>query len=259
MALFTDQSIVILDDLLQFETTLVQIASTHGINVDTKINLASSVVGDQLMLWLLDVCASDPQWLIRRTIGLTTVVVTPALRRWLCVESLSRFFAEAYNLQLNSRFQGKWTEYQKESQNARTMAAMAGVGIVYNPLPKPAVPLVSVQAGNAPAQSMFVQTAWVDVHGNEGAPSPVNGLILADNSSIKVAMAEGELGAPPAAIGWNVYVSTVATNTSLQNPTPLAIGSTWDLPSTGLMSGADPTDGQQPNFYITISNQIRRG
>ena len=54
MALFTDKSVITLDDLLPYEVTLVQIASPHGINVDTKINLASSAVGDKLMLWLLD-------------------------------------------------------------------------------------------------------------------------------------------------------------------------------------------------------------
>jgi hypothetical protein len=259
MALFTDQSIVTLDDLLQFETTLAQIASTHGINADTKINLATSVIGDQLTLWLLDVGASDPQWLIRRAIGLSTVVVTPPLRRWLCYESLSRFFAEAYNVQLNSRFQGKWTEYQQEAKNAGTMASLAGVGIVYDPLPKPALPLVSVQAGNAPAESLFVQTAWVDGKGNEGALSPVNGLLLPANSSITVAMAEGELGAPAAAVGWNVYLSSVDKSSTLQNDVPLGINSIWNLPSTGIISGAGPINGQQPDFYIRISNQIRRG
>ena len=89
MALFTDENIITLGELLQFETTLVQIASTHGINVDTKINLATSAIGDKLMLWLLDVGMSDPQWTTRRVIGLSTVVVTPPLRRWLCFESLS--------------------------------------------------------------------------------------------------------------------------------------------------------------------------
>ena len=126
MALFTDADFVGLNDLLQYEKSLVQIASSHGINVDTKISLASSVISDKLMLWLLGVGASDPQWLNRRVLGLSTVVVTPPLRRWLCFESLSRFFAEAYNVQLNTRFQGKWTEYQQEARNASDLTQMAG-------------------------------------------------------------------------------------------------------------------------------------
>ena len=61
MALFTDSAIVTtVDDLLTFEVSLVQMASPHGINVDTKIGLASSAIRDKLMLWLVDSGISDP-------------------------------------------------------------------------------------------------------------------------------------------------------------------------------------------------------
>ncbi len=109
MALFTDAEIIVPQDLLPFESSLLQVASTHGINVDQKITLAKDTVGEKLLLFLQDAGVSDPQWLSRRVIGLSTVVVTPPLKRWLCFESLTRFFAEAYNVQLNTRFQGKWT------------------------------------------------------------------------------------------------------------------------------------------------------
>lgn len=259
MALFTDADIVTLDDLLQFEAPLVQIASSHNINVDTKITLSIDAIGDKLLLWLLNVGASDPQFLNRRLLGLSTVVVTSTLHRWLCFDSLSRFFAEAYNVQLNTRFQAKWTEYQNEADQASEMCFMSGVGIIYQPLPRPALPLVSVQTGNSPAQAIFVQTAWVDGSGDEGALSPVNGLILNENSTIVVSMAEGATNAPPAAVGWNVYVSSSENDLTRQNLTPLSIGATWQLPSTGLTEGADAIDGQTPQFYVQLSRQIRRG
>ncbi len=259
MALFTDSGVVTLDDLLQFEAPLVQVASSHGINVETKVNLSIDAIGDKLLLWLLDIGASDPQFLNRRVLGLSTVVVTSSLHRWLCFDSLSRFFAEAYNVQLNTRFQAKWTEYQNEAAQASQMFFMSGVGIVYKALPRPALPLISVQTGNSPAQAIFVQTAWVDGSGNEGALSPVNGLILAENSTIVVSMAEGAVNAPSAAVGWNVYVSASEDDLTRQNFTPLSIGATWQLPSTGIVEGPDPIDGQQPQFYVQLSRQIRRG
>jgi|SRR6185437_2457953 len=259
MALFTDSGVVTLDDLLQFEAPLVQVASSHGINVETKVNLSTGAIGDKLLLWLLDVGASDPQFLNRRVLGLSTVVVTSSLHRWLCFDSLSRFFAEAYNVQLNTRFQAKWTEYQNEATQASEMFFMSGVGIVYNALPRPALPLISVQNGNSPAQAMFVQTAWVDSSGNESALSPVNGQILAENSTIVVSMAEGAVNAPAAATGWNVYVSSSEDDLTRQNLAPLAIGATWPLPSTGITDGPDPIDGQRPQFYVRLSRQIRRG
>ena len=259
MALFTDINVITLDDLLPYEVTLVQIASSHGINVDTKINLASSAVGDKLMLWLLDAVASDPQFVSRREIGLSNVVITPSLRRWLSFESLSRFFAEAYNIQLNSRFQGKRSEYQQEASAARDIVSRDGIGIVYKPLPKPAMPLVTAGAGTLAAQSLFVQVAWVNADGSEGGLSPVTGLLLNDNSGITVATSETGSNIPATATGWNVYLSSSVGEPALQNSTPLAIGANWTLPGSGIISGPAPTDGQSPDFYIAIANRIRRG
>lgn len=259
MALFTDSGVITLDDLLQYETSLVEVASSHGINVDTKVQLATSAVGDKLMGWLLKISASDPQWLNRRRLGLSTVVVTSTLQRWLCFDSLSRFFAEAYNVQLNTRFQGKWTEYQQQASEAADAFFISGMGLVYQPLPRPALPLVAIQAGSVPAQAMFVQTAWVDARGNEGSLSPVNGVILDGASTIAVAMAEGAVSAPTPAVGWNVYASTTDAGLTRQNSAALSIGSTWQLPLSGLMAGPAPINGQLPDYYVPLFRQIQRG
>jgi hypothetical protein len=259
MALFTDAEIITLEDLLPYEASLVQVASSHGINVDTKITLATSVISEKLLLWLRDASVSDPQWVSRWVIGLSTVVVTPPLQRWLCYESLTRFFAEAYNVQLNTRFQGKWTEYQKAARYASDLTIQAGLGIVFKPLPKPQLPEVAVQQGGAPAESLFVQTSWVDSQGIESALSAVNGLVVGNQSGITVQMAEGALEAPPAAFGWNVYVGSNSNHITLQNGNPLTIGSTWQLPVSGIEDGEVGGNGQLPNFIVPICRQIRRG
>jgi hypothetical protein len=259
MALFTDASVVTLDDLLQFETSLVQVASSHGINVDTKINLSMSAISDKVMLWLLRAGISDPQSGTRQQLGLSTVVVTPTLRRWICFDALAKFFAEAYNVQLNTRFQGKWNEYQTQAIEAASMVFMAGVGVVYNPLQRPRMPMVSIQDGSAPAQSIFLQSAWVDGQGNEGTLSPVNGQILSGDSGLVVAMAEGALEAPDSAIGWNLYASNSQSHLTRQNDEPLPIGSTWQLPSTGLVDGPQAVDGQRPDCFVTLTRGIQRG
>jgi hypothetical protein len=259
MALFTDAEIVTLDDLLQYENSLVLVSSTHNIDVETKINLATSVISDKLMLWLLNVGASDPQWLNRRALGLSTVVVTPTLQKWICFESLSRFFAEAYNLQLNTRFQGKWLEYKQAASGATEMVFTSGIGVVYNPLPKPGMPFASVENGTTLPEALFIETAWVDKSGNESALSPVNGLVLQQPSNVSVAMGEGLIMPPPAATGWNVYASTTSSNLTRQNSLPLAINTSWALPGSGLITGAEPINGQTPDVYVILSRQIQRG
>ncbi len=258
MALFTDANVISLTDLLPFESTLAQVASSHAINVDTKINLAVSSIGEELMLWMLNVGASDPQFLTRRLIGLSTVVITAPVQQWICMESLSRFFAEAYNVQLNTRFQGKWTEYQTASQHAAEMVFMSGLGIVYKPLPQPSMPVASVQTGSVNLGSLFIQTAWVDSHGNESALSPINGLILNGSVSVTIQMAEGA-NSPSNAIGWNIYANSSSDGLTRQNVQPIGIGSVWQLPDSGLVSGSQATNGQQPDFYIALSRQLLRG
>jgi hypothetical protein len=259
MALFTDTAAITIDDLLPFETSLVSVASSHGINVDTKIALSLSAIGDKLMQWLLAIGASDPQWLQRRTLGLSTVVITPTLRRWIAFDALARFFAEAYNVQLNTRFQGKWKEYQGQASDAEDMTFSSGLAIVFNALPKPEMPVISIQDGSMPAQSIFVQTTWVDGSGNESSPSPINGEILSGAATIAVAMAEGAIGAPVSVAGWNVYASALQTGLTRQNSQPLPIGSVWQAPASGLVAGAPPTSGQTPSCYVTLTRRILRG
>jgi hypothetical protein len=72
-------------------------------------------------------------------------------------------------------------------------------------------------------------------------------------------MAEGLLGAPTGAIGWNVYVSTTAADLTKQNSQPLAIGATWQIPTSGIIEGPFAIGGQQPDYQIQLSRLLQRG
>jgi hypothetical protein len=258
MALYTDPDVITLDDLLQFEAGLVQISSSHNIDVQTKISLAIAAIADRLMVWLLDIGGSDPQWLSRRSLGLSTIVVTSPLQRWLCFDSLSRFFAEAYSVQLNTRFQAKWTEYQKEAQTAAEMVMMSGLGLVYNPLAKPLLPVVTITPGSLTPRPLFIRTAWTDKFHAESALSPIAAVLLNTTSEISVSN-DAAAVIPPTAVGWNVYVGTSAEAISRQNVEPLPLSSIWSDSGPALSNGPAPLDGQQPDFYVTLSRQILRG
>lgn len=259
MALFTDPDVVTLDDLLQFEGSLVQVSSAHSINVQTKIKLATDEIGDKLMLNLLRAGQSDPQWLNRMRIGLSTVVVTSSLYRWLCFNSLARVYAEAYNVQLNTRFQGKWNEYQQQSDAAGEFCLTSGIGVVLSPLSKPATPTISTGTGSFQASSIFAQVTWVDRLGNESAPSSISGSILNGSASIRVSMAENGSSVPTAAVGWNVYASTSQGGLTLQNNSPVSIGSPWQMPNSGLVAGATSKNGQMPDVTIACIRRWQRG
>jgi hypothetical protein len=259
MALFTDANVVTSDDLQAYEASLTQVATLHGINVDSKIALASSAVADKVMFWLLNAGAADPQTGERQNLGLSTIVITPSLKRWLCFEALAKFFGEAYNVQLNTRFQGKWTEYQSQAVEAGNLALAMGLSGVFAALPRPDLPAVSVQEGTTPAQSVFLQVTWVDRNGSESAPSPINGQILPANATFVVAPQEGAMVAPPAAVGWNVYGSSTADSLTLQTAEPVSVGSTWEFPSSGWIQGQTARNGQKPDYLVPLSRRLHRG
>ena len=259
MALITDASIIGLDDLTLYETNVTTVTSTHGIDIDAKLALSTASVGDVLMLRLLKAGLSDPQHMYRRQLGVSTVVVTPPLERWLCLDVLANIFAEAYNIQLNDRFKGKWTQYLELASVAQDLVWQYGIGIVNQPLPKPMPPLASIQQGPLGNQELLVQVAWTDANGNEGALSPVLGLEMPDGSSIAVSTAEGSDGAPTAAVGWNVYLGQIGLDVTRQNNAPIPVGSTWFLPDSGMIQGPVPVDGQSPDYYVIDPRRIPRG
>ena len=172
---------------------------------------------------------------------------------------LSQIFAEAYNTQLNDRFKGKWTEYTARSADAEYSVSQLGIGVVHNPLARPAEAQVTVGAGSISAGIVVVQTAWVDGRGNEGALSPLVPVTLHDSSSITVEIADGVNQSPASASGWNVYIGWDGADPSRQNLAPLAKGESWSTSATGFVSGPAPLNGQEPELYIVDTHKLRRG
>lgn len=260
MSLFTDADVISLDDLLQFESSLVDVCSTHGIDVKTKIKVATDGIGDKLMLWLLCAAQSDPQAPARRTLGLSSVVISPALYRWLCFDALARVFAEAYNVQLNTRFQGKWSEYQKEAKDAAALVYASGIGVVSNPLSKPSLPTIELSAGTVTLSSLFVQTTWTNGNGEESAPSVLNAAVLNGFSDIRVRTNTSFLQVPATATGWNVYASETQQTLLRQNVYPIPLGSVWQMPISGLvLNTACAGEGQRASVFITLGGRLQRG
>lgn len=259
MALLTDADIITLEDLQLYETNISSLLTTYGIDANNKIQLATASISDQLLLHLLKAGLSDPQHTRRRVLGVSTVVLTAPLQRWLCVEALAQIYGEAYNTQLNDRFKGKWLQYQQQSAAACQLLWQYGVGVVYQPLPKPQAPLVATLTGSLANNELIVQVAWTDADGNEGALSQPTAVLIPDQSAIGVSTAEGVNGAPDNAIGWNVYAAAAGSEPSRQNNAPIPLGSVWVSPDAGLIQGPPPRDGQTPNYYVFDQRRLPRG
>lgn len=265
MALFTDGTPNSVEALRRYETAILDVATTEGIDLEVKLSLAADEVGDEVLGYLLAQGPRDPQaailggifgfYLLRRTVGLTTVVVTPQMRRWHAFHTLAAVYRDAYNNQLNDRYQGKWQQYIAAAREARRQALDYGIALVQNPVAKAAAPLLSATPGILPGAVYYVSIAWVNGQGQEGCPSDPTTFQTGAGTQLTVQ-------APTATAGpmaWNVYAGTAADGLSLQNDTPLAAGTFWVMPASGLTAGRQPGDGQQADMFVTHDRVLPRG
>jgi hypothetical protein len=257
MALYTDGPINGAMDLQNYENAILTIANTEQIDLAGKSVLAQSEIATELTLFLLRrLRQQDVLWTVafRRTIGVGDVVVTDPLRRWHAHKTLALVYRDAYNNQLNDRYQGKWKEYEKLAKASAESYFQIGVGLVSGPISKATLPVLTTVPGTGPAATYYVAVAWVNQTGQFGSASDVAQLTASTGQQLVVAA----VNPPPNATGWNAYIGEAPGATSLQNTSPIATGSTWTL-ATALQPGACPGQGQEPTWFLVDQRVIERG
>lgn len=258
MALFNDGPISGIGDLMNYETSILDVASTEGIDTATKLQLAQSEIAGELLTFLLE-REGGVWWRIpggnrRRKLGVSDVVVTDGLARWHTLRTLAMVFRDAYDNQLNDRYQGKWKTYEQLQAEAEIAYLRIGVGMVAIPAPKPATPTVNTTGGPCVAGTYYFAVSWVTTSGDEGLCSDPGAVAL--TSSTQAVIACGE--APQGISGWNLYAGMEAGVLALQNSTPLSLSDTW-AQATPLALGQAPGDGQEPGYWVADEHRLRRG
>jgi hypothetical protein len=244
------------EDLLVYESAILGVASTEAIDLNAKLGLATEEISEDVLDVLLDhTRAFDPQSTMRRTRGVSDVVVTPQLMRWHALHTLEVVYRDAFNNQLNDRYQAKCVEYRELSRNARDRTYHFGIGLVSIPLPQAQCPAFSFVAGFVPATMYYVQVSWISASGQVGAPSdqttyetPADGLAVVT-----------AVNPPAAATGFNVYMGLTPDTVTLQNSTAVAVGAGFTLSSSGLVTGMPPGSGQTADVYVVGGPVLRRG
>lgn len=106
----------------------------------------------------------------------------------------------------------------------------------------PAAPSLSASAGGAlAATTYYVKITYTSGIG-ESQTSPEGSLAVAANDVLSVTSPS----ASPAITGYNVYVSTATGTETKQTATPIAIGTNWTEPTSGLISGTAPPVANGP-------------
>ncbi len=94
-------------------------------------------------------------------IGVTDVVVTPQMKRWHALHTLEIVYRDAFNNQLNDRYQAKFQEYQDLARNAREHTIRFGIGLALTPIPQAQPPALSTQRGRMRRERSMSQVTWV--------------------------------------------------------------------------------------------------
>ncbi|MEK7406853.1 MAG: hypothetical protein AAB225_17390 [Acidobacteriota bacterium] len=245
MALFTDGGISTIDDLLAYESSILEVARTEGIDLAVKLELAQDELGIELTRFLVQEAGSGT--------GLENVVVTEPLQKWHTFQALGLVYRDAYNSQLNDRHLAKWKEWGQRAKWASTMLFDSGVGVVDDPVPKAELPELGSSAGPLAAATYYVRAAWLNGEGEEGCPSELAILTAADGHRLTAQAVN-----PPAVVRtWNLYAGFSHADTTLQTEAPLGPGAIWVESDSGLRQGRKAGSGQAPDYYILRGGQTR--
>lgn len=265
MALFTDGTPADIAYLRTYDTTIDQVASDEGIDLDVKLAVAAEEIGEEIFAFLLlqgPSDASGANWgglsgtaigqSRRRQIGLSDVVVTTPVRRWHALATLAAVYRDAYNSQLNDRYAGRWNTYTQLAQEAGERAFEIGIGIVSRPAPKANAPQVIATTAAVARVDCWVQATWINDAGAEGAPSDPVSISLGAGDSLRIVN-------PPSGItGWNIYIGADRDNVQVQNPASMDVSTAWVM-GDSLASGRAPGNGQAPDYFVAERQFLLRG
>ncbi len=241
MALLVDGDLSRIEDLKAQDTSVLDVSAGEGIDLEEKLTLAWQEV------------QAEVEYFLQEEGGATVdqVAVSMAMKLWHTWKTLETVYRDAFFSQLNDRYGHRWRHWvtMAEKQLLRTLEM--GVKLVDQPVRRPVEVDVAVTAGSRPAGSYWLVATFVDANGRESAPSRVKalGAVVLHGLTVRA----------PGPLRWNVYVGTVADQMVLQNAAPMAAGTTWIMPETGLVAGRPAGTGQVPDRTLRRVPRSRRG
>jgi hypothetical protein len=250
MALFADGPLTTADALRSYESSVMEVASTEGIDLGAKLELAHAEIGTELLAFLV---RQEEMRGARRE--LDGVVATEPLKQWESVHALALIYRDAYNSQLNDRHKGKWLEYARLAKAAGERLFEIGVGISRMPLHKAKAPVVTPAVDGGLAEGAYlVSVAWRNGLGEFGAWSDPVEVFVAPGGGFEVAMQ----GSEPSAVGYAVAASVPGEAMGLQESNA-PLGFSWILGLGGLAQGSTALPVQTPDYFVTSRRSLFRG
>ena len=252
MALFTDGNVATLNDLRAYETAILDLAGSEGIDLGAKLSLAHREVGFEILSFLL-----RQGYGVAGQRGLANVITTDPLVHAEVMWTLGLIYRDAFNSQLNDRYEGKWKQYSDLSRRALRQYFEIGVGLTMAPIPKPEPPLVQLMPGGYRIPVTYtVRAAACGVNGYSGALS--DPVVVTAGAGITLEVTLGDV-LPDRSTGWLLYVGENDQTPARQNSIPLNAGSVWTCPETGPVTDLPSIRVQVPEIWAMQRNQLLRG
>ena len=112
----------------------------------------------------------------------------------------------------------------------------------------PLAPTASAVSGGAlAAQNYWIRISYVTSLGETPASDELE-IHLDAGTLVKIASPAADAGG--LATGWNVYIGSTTMAETLQNALPIAIGTSWTMPSSGMLT----TGASVPPYVLVIAN-----
>jgi len=241
MALLVDGDVSRIEDLKAQDTSVLDVAASEGIDLEEKLNLAWQEVQAEVEYFL----AQEGGAVVEQ------VAVNVSMSCWHAWKTLESVYRDAFFSQLNDRYGQRWRHWVSLTEKQRVRVFEMGVRVVSRPVRRPAEVEVSLIAGNHAAGSYWLRATSVDESGQESSPSRVRALGAVGPHGLMVS-AGGTLS-------WNLYAGARPDSLTLQNEEPMAAGTAWVMPETGLMAGRRMGSGQIPDSTVGRIPRNRRG
>ena len=255
MALFSDGPPSTIEDLTQQDSYLLSVAGVEGINVTNKLQLAYNEVSVAVtVIFNREASIYDPV-LGQAPLDVYHLSVTPPLKLWHTFKSLELVYRDAYYNQLSDRYQGKWKQFEQLAREYRLGFIDTGAGIVVDPLPMPAAPVITLEPASQAGGIAYLTVTFVNAEEEESSPATTVQQGVPDGSVILA----GAPTWPSNAVGWNLYGGMAPTSMTLQNSAPLVLGAAFQFVLPGSSGGQAPGTGQVANVTRDLPRRIMRG
>jgi hypothetical protein len=257
MALFVDGPAVVVDSLTEYDTNVLSVAASEGINLTTKIQLAQEQMYLEINRWLRRSSFRETVTLSGIHYGIEHVVWSKAMRVWQVYQALAFIYRDAYYSQLNDRHQARAKEYEKLANKAQMDFAEYGLGMVQAPLKRPQQPVASLVPAQEAGGTYYFAVTYTNDAGQESSASGVLSVEVTDGNAVDLTLAPPLSGN---ATGWNLYAGASPEQMVRQNDGALVLTADWAyLPSLAVTDGAKAGPGQAPDQHWPLHRYLQRG